>query len=88
MRHKTIFTLILLLMALTVRAQVTVQVQAPRQTEFGQRIRVSYVVNSSDVKDFNVGEFEGFRVLYGPSTSSSSSFSMINGKTTSSSTMT
>ncbi len=88
MRHKTIFTLLLLLMALTVRAQVTVQVQAPRQTEFGQRIRVSYVVNSSDVKDFNVGEFEGFRVLYGPSTSSSSSFSMINGKTTSSSTMT
>ena len=88
MRHKTIFTLLLLLMALAMRAQVTVQVQAPRQTEFGQRIRVSYVVNSSDVKDFNVGEFEGFRVLYGPSTSSSSSFSMINGKTTSSSTMT
>ena len=41
MRHKTILTLILLLMALAMRAQVTVQVQAPRQTEFGQRIRVS-----------------------------------------------
>ncbi|MCR4920127.1 MAG: BatD family protein [Bacteroidaceae bacterium] len=88
MKRKAVFSLIILLVAHALHAQVTVQVQAPRQTEFGQRIRVSYVVNTSDAKDFNVGEFEGFRVLYGPSTSSSSNISIINGKTTRASSLT
>lgn len=69
-------------------AQVRVTVQAPSQTEEGQRIRVSYVVNTQDVEDIQVGEFPGFDLLFGPSTSSSSSFSMVNGKTTHSSQMT
>ncbi len=69
-------------------AQVTVQLQAPRQAEVGDKIRISYVVNTSDVDDFEVSEFPGFRVLYGPSTSTQSSFSMVNGKTTRSSSVT
>ena len=56
-------------------AQVRVTLQAPSQVEEGQRIRVSYVVNTQDVDDIQVGDFPGFELLYGPSTSSSSSFS-------------
>lgn len=82
--------LILLLLGflpLLTRAQVNVKLQAPSQTAVGERIRISYIVNTADVEDINVGEFPGFRVLYGPSTSTSSSFSMTNGKTTQSSSM-
>ena len=67
---------------------VRVSIQAPSQTEEGQRIRVSYVVNTQDVDDIQVGDFPGFELLFGPSTSSSSSFSIVNGKTTHSSQMT
>ena len=69
-------------------AQVRVTLQAPLQVEEGQRIRVSYVVNTQDVDDIQVGDFPGFELLYGPSTSSSSSFSIVNGKTTHTSQMT
>ena len=72
----------------SVFAQVTLKVQAPSQAEVGQRIRISYVANTSDVEDFKIGDFEGFNVLYGPSTSRSSSFSMTNGRTTQSSSIT
>ena len=69
-------------------AQVTLKIQAPNVTEVGRRIRVSYVANTQNVDDIQVGDFPGFNVLYGPSTSSSSSISIINGKTTQSSSMT
>lgn len=80
--------LILSLSHMLAFSQVRVTVQAPSQTEEGQRIRVSYVVNTQDVEDIQVGEFPGFDLLFGPSTSTSSSFSMVNGKTTHSSQMT
>ena len=87
---KRIYSILLLLFLFigTICAQVTLKVQAPSQAEVGQRIRISYVANTSDVEDFQVGDFQGFNVLYGPSTSRSSSFSMTNGHTTQSSTVT
>ena len=69
-------------------AQVSVRVQAPSEVVQGDRFRVSYVVNTSDVDDFKIGAFEGLVELYGPSRSQSSSFSIVNGKTTSSSSVT
>lgn len=66
----------------------TVRLQAPDVCEVGRRINVSYVVDTQDVEDIQVGEFPGFELLYGPSTSSQSSFQMVNGKTTHSSTIT
>ena len=78
----------LLFIVSSIVAQVRVTVQAPSQVEEGQRIRVSYVVNTQDVDDIQVGEFQGFELLFGPSTSSSSSFSIVNGKTTHTSQMT
>ena len=80
--------LLLFLFLGTLCAQVTLKVQAPSQAEVGQRIQIRYVANTSDIEDFQVGDFEGFKVLYGPSTSRSSSFSMTNGHTTQSSTTT
>lgn len=86
---KRILLLICTVFATTLlSAQVTVRLQAPQQCEVGQRIRVSYVVNTQEVEDIQVGEFPGFEVVFGPSTSSQSSFSMVNGKTTQSSSMT
>jgi len=88
MRRILFFFLILSISHALAFAQVRVTIQAPSQTEEGQRIRVSYVVNTQDVEDIQVGDFPGFELLFGPSTSSSSSFSMVNGKTTHSSQMT
>lgn len=69
-------------------AQVKVTLQAPQQVVEGHSFRVSYVVNSQDVEDYSVGDFTGFDVAYGPATSRSFSQSIINGKSTSSSTLT
>ena len=87
---RRLYTLItLLFLALSpVFPQVTLKLQAPSQAEVGQQIRISYVANTQDIDDFQVGEFTGFNVLYGPSTSRSSSFSMTNGRTSQSSSTT
>ena len=78
----------LMLLSVAGYAQVRVTVQAPSEVVEGDKFRVSYVVNTSKVSDFKVEPFKGLTELYGPSQSTSSSFSMINGKTTSSSTVT
>ncbi len=76
------------MLASALMAQITVRVQAPSEVVEGDRFRVSYVVNTQDIDDFSVGEFEGINVDFGPSTSRSSSYSMVYGKTTSSSSTT
>ena len=77
-----------LVMSLVVVAQVTVKIQVQAQCEVGQRIRVSYVVNTQNVDDIEVGDFPGFELLYGPSTSTQSNYSIVNGHSTSSSSTT
>lgn len=79
---------LLLIFAEFAFAQVTLKIQTPAQTEVGRKINVSYVANTQDVEDIQVGDFSGFRVIYGPSTSRFSSTSIVNGKTTQSSSMT
>lgn len=83
MSFKRIYILLTLLVAtVTGTFAQTVRLQAPSACEKGARITVSYIVDTNDVKDIHVGEFTGFDVLYGPATSTSQSFSMLNGKTT------
>ena len=77
-----------LLFLLPAWAQVRITVQAPSDVVEGDRFRISYVVSTQDVESFNVDSWDGLVELYGPSQSRSSSFSMVNGKTTSSSTIT
>ena len=90
--YKILLALILTAPSLIGRAggesSVTVRVQAPSEVIQGDRFRVSYIVNTSDVDDFRIDAFEGLVELYGPSRSQSSSYSIINGKATSSSSVT
>ncbi len=67
----------------------TVQVQVPTTVSCGENFRLSYIVNTQDVEGFRLGELpEGLELITGPYTSRSSSFQIVNGHTTSSSTLT
>ncbi|MBQ4393028.1 MAG: protein BatD [Prevotella sp.] len=63
---------------------------APQQVAVGQQFRLTYTVSTQDVSGFRVGQIpeDAFDVLMGPSTSTQSSFTIINGKTSQSSTIT
>lgn len=64
-------------------------IKAPSQAEVGQRFPVQYELNCSSYEDIHPdGDFTGFNVLYGPSVSTMSSYSNINGKTSNSSSTT
>ncbi len=67
---------------------VTLTVKAPSTVEVGDNFRIQFVLNTQGAKDFTAPDFKGFEVLYGPSTSSQSSFQIINGHTTQSSSIT
>lgn len=68
----------------------TLTANAPQQVAIGQQFRLTYTVNTHDVQGFRIGQIpaDAFEVLMGPSTSTQSSFSMVNGHTTQSSTIT
>lgn len=67
---------------------ITLTVQAPTTVEAGDQFRIRFTVNSQNVNNFNAPDFKGFEVIYGPSTSRQSSFQIINGQTTQSSSIT
>ena len=87
-RNRLAAFMVILWQCLCITAQVRVTVQAPSEVVEGDKFRVSYVVNTSNVSDFRVDAFKGLTELYGPTQSTSSSFSISNGKTTSSSSIT
>lgn len=60
-------------------------VSAPSTVEAGGKFRVQFTVNTQNVSGFNAPDFKGFEIIYGPATSSQSSFQMINGRTSQSS---
>ncbi len=63
--------------------------KAPSQVAVGEQFRLSYTVNTDDAKGFRAGDIpDAFDVLMGPSTSTQSSFQMVNGHTSSSSSIT
>ncbi|NJB71298.1 putative house-cleaning noncanonical NTP pyrophosphatase (MazG superfamily) [Saonia flava] len=78
---KYIFLIPLLLLAFILKAQddeVTFEVKVSKpKLGLNERLRVDFIMNK-DGDDFNPPDFEGFRVLMGPSQSISSSW--INGK--------
>ena len=85
---KYVLLLWLCLLAAGVHAAVQVKATAPEEVEVGEQFRLSFTINTQDVGDFNWPEPEGFSVDMGPSRSSQSSFQMINGRTTQSSSLT
>ena len=55
----------------------------------GEQFRLTYTVNTDDARGFRAGDIpDAFDVLMGPSTSTQSSFQMVNGHTSSSSSIT
>jgi len=79
---------ILILVAFSVSTfadEVSLRVSAPSTVEVGGKFRVQFTVNTQNVSHFSAPDFKGFEVIYGPATSSQSSFQMINGRTSQSS---
>ena len=63
--------------------------RAPSHVAVGEQFRLSYTVNTDDVSGFRAGNIpDAFEVLMGPSTSTQSSYQMVNGHTSSSSSVT
>ncbi len=63
--------------------------KAPAQVAVGEQFRLTYTVNTDDVSGFRAGNIpDAFEVLMGPSTSTQSSFQMVNGHTSSSTSVT
>lgn len=71
----------------TSKAQITVS--APSRVSAGENFRIAYTINTQDVEDFKAGNIpSGLELIAGPYTSQQSSYQMINGHTTSSSSIT
>jgi hypothetical protein len=77
----------LAVVALTSQAQIAVSV--PSHVEAGENFRLSYTINTQDVDEFRVGNIPGgLELIAGPYTSQQSSYRMVNGHTSSSSSIT
>lgn len=87
---KILFLLFALLVAhvSAIADEVQFTASAPGAVVKGEQFRVSYTVTTQKVKEFRAPSFEGFEVLMGPSSSRSSSTSIVNGEVTSTSTIT
>lgn len=85
---KYLLILQLMLVSIAVGAQ-TLTVNAPSHVQTGENFRLTYTVNTQDAEGFRIGNVpEGLEIITGPYTSSQSSFQMVNGHTSSSSSIT
>ena len=67
----------------------TLTASAPSQVAVGEQFRLTYTVNTQDVDDFRAGNIpDALEVLIGPNRSMQSSYQIINGHTSSSSSIT
>lgn len=88
---KQILALLSILISLNIFADEKVQftASAPDVVVKGDNFRLEYTVNTTKVKDLRIASnIKGFEILAGPYRSQSSSVSIINGKRTSSSSVT
>lgn len=87
---KRFLYLLIFLTVATVSHAQTFKASAPDQVVEGENFRVQYVVTDGEPSSFRGPKFdsEGFELLAGPYTSSYSSYQMVNGKTSSTSSVT
>ena len=86
---KKTLTLLYIWMLTVVAMAQQITGKAPSQVAVGEQFRLSYTVNTDDVSGFRAGNIpDAFEVLMGPSTSTQSSFQMVNGHTSSSTSVT
>lgn len=78
------------IVSMQVRAddKVSFTASAPDVVVVGDQFRLSYTVTTQNVRDFRAPSIKGFEVLMGPTRSTQSSVQMINGQTTSTSSIT
>ena len=63
-------------------SDVTFMASAPDAVAVGDQFRLSYSITTRNVRDFRAPSIKGFDVLMGPSRSEQTNMQMINGKTT------
>lgn len=86
-KRSLLFVIFSLLFSYVVAQSLTGR--APGQVAVGEQFRLSYTVNTDDARNFRAGDIpDAFDVLMGPSTSTQSSFQMVNGHASSSSSIT
>ena len=78
------FLLILFLFSAQSILAATFSAQAPKQVVQGNKFRVVYTLQDAEGKGIKVSEIPGATLIYGPSTSTSQSYQVINGKASSS----
>lgn len=89
MKRVVLLVLIALSMVVVKAApEVSFTAQAPKAVVIGDNFRLTYTVNVSNAKKMRLPSVDGFQILAGPSTSTRSSTSFINGKVESSTTIT
>lgn len=77
------------MLCITMSHAQNIHVSAPSQVSAGENFRVEYTIQTQDVKNFKIGNIpDGIELIAGPYTSRQSSYQMINGHTTSSSSIT
>ena len=88
--RKLIFLLLLIVSVVRVYAddKATLRADAPEVVVSGDQFRLEFTVNTQKVKDFRAPSIKGFDVLMGPSRSMQSSTQVINGKVSSTSSIT
>ncbi|MCL1942196.1 MAG: BatD family protein [Candidatus Azobacteroides sp.] len=59
---------------------VSMNVLVEKNIEAGKQFRILFEINSEKAENFKAPGFKGFKVIYGPSQTSSSSTTIINGK--------
>ena len=87
---KIVFLLFMLAATLQTWAgdKIVLKADAPDVVVTGDQFRLTFTVNTHDVKDFRASSAKGFDVLMGPSRQQSSSTQIINGKVSSSKSIT
>lgn len=87
MKRTFLFILLIKLAEAVIAQSLTAHV--PSHVQNGENFRLSYTVNTQNAGDIHIGGIpEGLEIITGPYTSSQSSFQMVNGHTSSSSSVT
>lgn len=79
--------LVIISAAVPCLAATTFSVNAPREVSVGDKFAVTFRLKDGEGTSLKVPQINGCRLLYGPSTSTSQSYSVINGQMSSSSTI-
>ncbi len=89
MRMKRYFLIFQLFMLAFAASAQSLTVNAPSSVKNGENFRLSYTVNTQNVSDFRIGNFpDALEIITGPYRAEQSSYQMVNGHTSSSSSTT